>query len=256
MTRGLVLCCGAGGASEGLRQAGHMATVVVDVWELALQTHEANHPDAEHVKADVRDLVGSLGRFDWIQGSPPCPDYSSMGRRGRNADASIIEACIAIQEEAKPKWWAWENVPLAEPEFRRRGQATTILRACDYGLPHERRRVWAGNFSIPDATDPTEVLYTTPMASDYKRGPSKGSFQVHSLRHHLGHPVSTAENLEAMGFPPGYVVLGRKHDQVRQIGNAVPPPVARAVGRAQTAGPRLTRLPFAAEDALQHQGGE
>lgn len=37
------------------------------------------------------------------------------------------------------------------------------------------------------------------------------------------------ELLAAQGFPEGYQLLGNKADRVRQIGNSVSPPVARAL---------------------------
>lgn len=40
------------------------------------------------------------------------------------------------------------------------------------------------------------------------------------------------ELLLAMGFPPGYVLLGNKSQRVSMIGNAVSPPVAKALSRA------------------------
>ncbi|MEI8258309.1 MAG: DNA cytosine methyltransferase [Deltaproteobacteria bacterium] len=43
--------------------------------------------------------------------------------------------------------------------------------------------------------------------------------------------LSVAELRAAMGFPPGYVLTGTRRDQVRQLGNAVCPPVAREVVR-------------------------
>lgn len=35
-----------------------------------------------------------------------------------------------------------------------------------------------------------------------------------------------------MGFPDDYIFLGNKGEQARQIGNAVCPPVARAIAEA------------------------
>ena len=49
------------------------------------------------------------------------------------------------------------------------------------------------------------------------------------------HPVqnrltSVRENARAQGFPDDFVFHGTLKDKYRQIGNAVPPPLARALG--------------------------
>lgn len=59
-----------------------------------------------------------------------------------------------------------------------------------------------------------------------------------SAGHHIsqtdGHPVRlTVEQLAALqSFPPDFEFVGTKKAQHRQVGNAVPPPLAEAVGRA------------------------
>lgn len=59
-----------------------------------------------------------------------------------------------------------------------------------------------------------------------------------SAGHHIsqtdGHPVRlTVEQLAALqSFPPGFAFSGTKTQQHRQVGNAVPPPLAEAVGRS------------------------
>jgi len=47
--------------------------------------------------------------------------------------------------------------------------------------------------------------------------------------------LTTAQAAVLQGFPPGWVLVGTKTARWRQIGNAFPPPVAAAVGRAMAA---------------------
>lgn len=54
-----------------------------------------------------------------------------------------------------------------------------------------------------------------------------------ALRKATGAVRLTVEQLAALqAFPPGFVFAGTKAQQHRQVGNAVPPPLAEAVGRA------------------------
>lgn len=55
------------------------------------------------------------------------------------------------------------------------------------------------------------------------------------FRHVVIHPeqdriVSVRENARAQGFPDNFRFFGDISDQYKQIGNAVPPPLARALG--------------------------
>ncbi|MFC9941239.1 DNA cytosine methyltransferase [Nocardiopsis alba] len=60
---------------------------------------------------------------------------------------------------------------------------------------------------------------------------------------------TAAEYARAMGFPKEYVLLGEREDQVRQVGNAVSPPVGRDLVGCQVealTGERIDRVPAAA----------
>ncbi len=57
-------------------------------------------------------------------------------------------------------------------------------------------------------------------------GPSTGPF------HWDSRPLASQEMLRLQGFPKDWSVLGDRRTQVRQIGNATPPPVAEAVARS------------------------
>ncbi len=127
--------CGAGGFSEGFRQAGFDIVFAVDNWEPARQTHSLNHPNAKHpgldcdhlTKGDVLLMTPEYVLYDMpdvdvIIGSPPCISFSSSNRAGK-ADKSLgvvlIEKYLQIiaLKKYKPnpkvhlKYWLMENVP-------------------------------------------------------------------------------------------------------------------------------------------------
>jgi DNA (cytosine-5)-methyltransferase 1 len=45
--------CGAGGSSTGAAALGVRVTMAVNHWDLAIETHNTNHPDTDHDKADI-----------------------------------------------------------------------------------------------------------------------------------------------------------------------------------------------------------
>lgn len=85
------LFCGAGGTSTGLALACEELGLKVDLlalnhWDVAIQTHEANHPWARHLckslhEVDPRKAVPG-GRLDLLVASPECTHHS-IARGGR-----------------------------------------------------------------------------------------------------------------------------------------------------------------------------
>ena len=79
------LFCGAGGITEGFRQAGYECLYANDSMPEAIKTFELNHPEAwadrsniEEVEpADVRRHLGlAKGQLDVLVGGPPCQGFS------------------------------------------------------------------------------------------------------------------------------------------------------------------------------------
>ena len=79
------LFCGAGGSSTGAEKAieeigGKMELVAVNHWPIAVQTHQLNHPTAQHYlqdldKADPEEIVPNRC-LDLLMASPECRFYS------------------------------------------------------------------------------------------------------------------------------------------------------------------------------------
>ena len=79
------LFCGAGGPSTGAEKAieeigGKMELVAVNHWPIAVQTHQLNHPTAQHYlqdldKADPEEIVPNRC-LDLLMASPECRFYS------------------------------------------------------------------------------------------------------------------------------------------------------------------------------------
>lgn len=79
------LFCGAGGTSTGAQMAADLAGVKLELtainhWDVAIETHSANHPQARHLCADVNDVRPETffkrGELDWLFASPECTHFS------------------------------------------------------------------------------------------------------------------------------------------------------------------------------------
>ncbi|ABE52445.1 DNA cytosine methyltransferase [Methanococcoides burtonii] len=125
--------CGAGGSSEGFRQAGFEIVFALDIWNPARETHKLNHPNCAHfgldcykdkdgdiLKIETTDIDDVIPDVDVIVGSPPCVSFSSSNRAGK-ADKThgirLIKKYLQIIsiKKHKPgsilKYWLLENVP-------------------------------------------------------------------------------------------------------------------------------------------------
>ena len=94
MTKYLIdLFCGAGGFSEGAKQAGYKVVIAIDMWEEALKVHKLNHPYTIHLQIELGNNLQAtwniiskylpiLKKNDiiHIHGSPPCQNLSSMNK--------------------------------------------------------------------------------------------------------------------------------------------------------------------------------
>lgn len=176
------LFCGAGGLSEGFRQAGFHVLAGQDNDEAAGATFAATHREATFVGGPIQnvrpqDLLKAAnvkaGEIDVIVGGPPCQGYSVYNhQRGSNDPrANLFRDYLRIVDGIKPKWIVMENVTgitsIADGkivhEIRQAMNALgyrvemRILKAEEYGIPQERRRV----FFIATNTQ-TPLLFPEP----------------------------------------------------------------------------------------------
>lgn len=160
------LFCGAGGLSEGFRQAGFHVLAGQDYDEMAGRTFSATHHEARFIGGPIEqvtpqqllDAAGKKrGEIDVICGGPPCQGYSVYNhQRGANDPrAGLFLQYLRIVEGIMPRWLVMENVTgitsiaggaivrQIYEEMNRLGYQVEmrVLRAEDYGVPQERRRV-------------------------------------------------------------------------------------------------------------------
>src|SRR5687768_9842113 len=104
--------CGAGGFSEGFRQAGLDVIWALDKWQPAVDTHFENHPACETVRMDIVELSklpdlafhSIVPDAEIIIGSPPCTFFSNSNRSGngnKSQGKKLIEAFLRIVARKK-----------------------------------------------------------------------------------------------------------------------------------------------------------
>ncbi len=164
--RTLDLFCGAGGITEGFRQAGFQCLYACDAMPEAIETFSYNHPGvlAECIRieeSDPKEIRKKLGlaplELDAILGGPPCQGYSINAPERFLTDPRniLFKHYARFLEEFRPKTFVFENVPgllsLGDGKVFNRildvfsglGYSVTakILFAAHYGVPQERWRL-------------------------------------------------------------------------------------------------------------------
>ena len=161
------LFCGAGGLSEGFQQAGFHILAGNDFDEHAGESFRSAHDGAEFLPGPIEEVSANKlltatgldkGELDCLIGGPPCQAFSIYNhQRGlHDKRSTLFEEYLRIVEELAPKWVIMENVTGITSAGK--GKAVReifaglcelgysvdmrILRAEEYGVPQERRRVF------------------------------------------------------------------------------------------------------------------
>lgn len=248
------LFCGAGGLSEGFRQAGFYVLAGSDYDPAAGRTFAATHPEATFLGGRIQDLKVSdflratglkKGELDVLVGGPPCQGYSvyNHGRGVHDPRAGLFREYLRIVAGLMPRWLIMENVSgltsIANGGIIREieeGMGALgyrvewkILKAEEYGVPQERRRivfmanrigapiqfprqthgpglkgfvtVWDAISDLPrldNGDSKGSDVYATAAANAYQRELRRG---VERLTNHTASRLS-AINLERMRFIP------------------------------------------------------
>lgn len=179
--------CGAGGFSEGFRQAGFDVIYATDLWTPAIETFKINNPGTEVVKENVLELDASnVPNADVIIGGPPCTEFSGSKRGGKGdfkKGLILVTRYLYFIHKLKPRWWIMENVPrllqtlpskftlkdlgIDEPGYFDI-PARAIFTAADYGAPQKRTRLFSGKYPVPvqtHAENPRNLLF----GKEYKK---------------------------------------------------------------------------------------
>jgi len=174
-TRVIDLFCGAGGTSLGVEMGlGVPPVAAVNHWPYAIQIHARNHPETLHFAEDVFEVepwVAARGlSIDLLVGSPDCTHFSvAKGGAPRSAGRrALADVFVKWARQVRPRVIILENVrefltwgPLDEAgqpvksqsgeyfqawanELRQLGYVVEwrLLRACDYGAPTSRLRLF------------------------------------------------------------------------------------------------------------------
>jgi DNA (cytosine-5)-methyltransferase 1 len=156
------LFCGAGGLSEGFRQAGFVVLAGSDNDPDALATYAANFPESQTFLGDIRTpalkgrIRAAARQATVLVGGPPCQAFSQVRNHSRVIDDprnSLYREFVETLRAALPLAFVMENVTgidqmgvraqivadlTIDGEYEVRAQ---VVDAADFGVPQTRKRL-------------------------------------------------------------------------------------------------------------------
>ncbi len=159
------LFCGAGGLTQGLKQAGFKVIGAVENHPTYAESYQLNHPKTNIKLCDItqidpikyrKELGLKVGQLDLLAGCPPCQGYSTIGTRNRGKKNDprneLVYEVLRFALAFQPKTIMMENVPgLAKDERLKKLREklekigykidVKVLKMSHYGVPQARRRM-------------------------------------------------------------------------------------------------------------------
>lgn len=179
------LFCGAGGLTQGLRQAGVNVVAGVDFEESCRHPYEANHEGIEFHQADVAGLDSSRvarwfgdAQVRVLAGCAPCQPFSNYALRYQKEEKadqdqrwSLLNHFARLVRELLPDIVTMENVPTVTRhsvflDFRSTLESlgykvwVEVIDCARYGLPQRRNR------TVLLASRHGEIKLRKPLASE------------------------------------------------------------------------------------------
>lgn len=160
--RAIDLFAGAGGSTQGLKDAGFEVAAAVELDPVASDTYAANHPEVELLRQDIcevrpatlRKRLGlAKGELGLLNACPPCQGFSTLGSGDAEDERNnLVIRVESFVSEFMPAAFIVENVPGLRRDERlgslleaaRRlgyGVKDYLVNAADFGVPQSRRRL-------------------------------------------------------------------------------------------------------------------
>lgn len=156
------LFCGAGGLSEGFRQAGFTILAGSDNDPDAMATYAANFPEAQAITGDIRQaaikeqILDSARRASILIGGPPCQAFSQVRNHTRMIDDPrnvLYREFVDVLQQTLPPAFVVENVTGMDQMGVREQIAADlsldgeyfvlpqVVDAADFSVPQTRKRL-------------------------------------------------------------------------------------------------------------------
>lgn len=131
------LFCGAGGSSTGaISVPGVQVRLAANHWALAIETHNANHPDTDHLQADISQTDPRyVPTTDLLWASPECTNHSRAKGRKRPVQPDLFGDVLPDEAAERSRATMWDVVRFAEAHHYRAILVENVVEVVDWSSP-------------------------------------------------------------------------------------------------------------------------
>lgn len=229
------LFSGCGGLDLGLEQANIETAIASDVWEEAVETYNKNF-DNTVINEDVNDISSddlldyleaddySKDEIDVVVGGPPCQGFSRLNNKEIELDEmekddrnTLFNEFVRLAVSVEPQIILIENVRdlinrqasdgsyikdhiVEEIEEHGYKCEYNVLKAENYGVPQERRRIFFVA-TMSDDLDPDEV-FPDPTTPDNPKTAGEALEGINDNLPNMRYPNSQESTIEKIKHVP------------------------------------------------------
>lgn len=133
------LFCGAGGSSTGaLSVPGVSIRLAANHWDKAIETHNANHPDTDHLQADISNTDPRyVPTTDLLWASPECTNHSrAKGMKKAQSQPDLFGDVLPDEAAERSRATMWDVVRFTEAHRYRAIMVENVVEVVDW-LPFD-----------------------------------------------------------------------------------------------------------------------
>lgn len=128
------LFCGAGGSSTGAQGVGGVEVrLAANHWDKAIETHNANHPDTDHLQADISNTDPRyVPRTDMLWASPECTNHSRAKGRKQHRQPDLFGDVLPDEAAERSRATMWDVVRFTEAHGYRAILVENVVEVVDW----------------------------------------------------------------------------------------------------------------------------
>lgn len=128
------LFCGAGGSSTGAVATGQVQVrLAANHWATAIETHNANHPDTDHLQADISQFdPRRIPSTDILWASPECTNHSRAKGRKAATQPDLFGEVLPDEAAERSRATMWDVVRFTEAHGYRAILVENVVEVVDW----------------------------------------------------------------------------------------------------------------------------
>lgn len=195
------LFCGAGGSSTGaIAVPGVSVRIASNHWDLAVETHNTNHPDADHLCADLSQINPRyFPTTDILWASPECTNHSvAKGRKRAGAQPDLFGEVLPDAAAERSRATMWDVPRFAEAHRYRAVIVENVVDAFNW-VPFQAWLMAMDSLGYEHHI----VMLNSMHAQAFGQGAPQSRDRMYVVFWQKGNPRPNFNQLRPLAFCPG-----------------------------------------------------